>query len=261
MDRFCDENDAVDEYGFIQYSPQRAGPASPRLPLRDAERRQSKWVKMVANFPKYAQANPEKLRRRIHKGIPNRLRNIVWQLLLGSHRVGSQQPARYEECLATPIDDNLSAVIGRDLGRTFPTHCYFRQVGLTGQQRLCNVLHAYAAFNPEVGYCQGMGFVTAVLIIQLGTEMECFWMLERMMSSLNMAELYKPSFPLLQEQFFILTNLLKRHCPRTVLFLLGMVPHCVLGICTSRFIAPYLGHLLSRRMEFCISGSGGSIAD
>eukprot|EP00952_Eustigmatos_sp_NYUAD-ZCMA_P014122 55401-Eustigmatos_ZCMA.PRE.1 len=34
----------------------------------------------------------------------------------------------------------------------------------SGQSRLRRVLHAYSRIDPEVGYCQGMGFVTAMLL-------------------------------------------------------------------------------------------------
>lgn len=38
------------------------------------------------------------------------------------------------------------------------------------QEILMNVLKAYAVYHPEVGYCQGMGFVTALLLMYMEEE-------------------------------------------------------------------------------------------
>ncbi len=45
------------------------------------------------------------------------------------------------------------------------------------QEKLRNVLAAFAAFNPTVGYCQSMNFVAALLLLQLQDEEEAFWVL------------------------------------------------------------------------------------
>lgn len=42
--------------------------------------------------------------------------------------------------------------ISKDIGRTFPSHRRF--AGPAGQEALRRVLHAYAAHDPEVAYCQ-----------------------------------------------------------------------------------------------------------
>lgn len=39
------------------------------------------------------------------------------------------------------------------------------------------VLTAYARHNPSVGYCQGMNFVAAMLLLQLSDEEHAFWCL------------------------------------------------------------------------------------
>ena len=37
-----------------------------------------------------------------------------------------------------------------------------------------NVLKAYSVFNKEIGYCQGMGFVTALLLMYLEEEVRTY---------------------------------------------------------------------------------------
>jgi len=57
----------------------------------------------------------------------------------------------------------------KDLDRTFPSHPFFQSNGL-GWHSLKNVLSAYAAKNPEIGYCQGQNFVVGVLLLMMDEE-------------------------------------------------------------------------------------------
>ena len=48
--------------------------------------------------------------------------------------------------------------IERDLGRTFPVNEYFMS-GAKGYTRLRNVLRAFACYDKQVDYVQGMNFM------------------------------------------------------------------------------------------------------
>jgi hypothetical protein len=94
-------------------------------------------------------------------------------------------PQRYLDRERAEIDD----VIDRDIDRCLPTHQRFRQVNgeayarsralpaarrplqLTvppsRQRALEDVLKAYAGYNPELGYCQGMGMVVGILLLHM----------------------------------------------------------------------------------------------
>ena len=67
-----------------------------------------------------------------------------------------------------PLDDNpqIEAEIWRDVHRTFPQHPLFRQVGGAGQTLLTEILKQCASMNGDVGYCQGMNYVAAVLLTE-----------------------------------------------------------------------------------------------
>ena len=54
-----------------------------------------------------------------------------------------------------------------DLHRTFPHHDYFTDGQGIGQENLFNVLKAYSLYDPEVGYCQGLPFVVAILLLNV----------------------------------------------------------------------------------------------
>ena len=80
--------------------------------------------------------------------------------------------------------------IQKDIHRTFPKHIFFREQGgmgcvpmvtmamqqydasdlLCSQTALFNTLKAYAVYDKKVGYCQGMGFIIALLLLYMGEE-------------------------------------------------------------------------------------------
>lgn len=63
--------------------------------------------------------------------------------------------------------------IEKDLPRTFPAHPLLDGIGRDALKR---VLFAYARHNPSVGYCQGMNFLTALLLLLMEEE-AAFWCL------------------------------------------------------------------------------------
>eukprot|EP01052_Picozoa_sp_SAG31_P016292 SAG31_NODE_1073_length_10065_cov_2.176701_11_plen_199_part_00 len=62
--------------------------------------------------------------------------------------------------------------ISKDLARTFPLHPLYKKhnSAAAGQQRLFNVLKAYAVLDKDLGYCQGMAFLVGVLLMKLSEE-------------------------------------------------------------------------------------------
>lgn len=113
------------------------------------------------------------------------------------------------------VEHEVDIQIQRDLNRTFPHHVLFRQKHGAGQASLRNILHAYAAADPEVGYTQGMGFVVCALSTQLREE-ETFWALHVLMNDAkwSLRELYRPGFPMLHQLFYQLEKLMARVLPR-----------------------------------------------
>ncbi|XP_070086491.1 TBC1 domain family member 3K isoform X4 [Equus caballus] len=72
--------------------------------------------------------------------------------------------------------------INQDVNRTFRNHIMFWNRDGIKQQALFHVLAAYSVYNTEVGYCQGVSEVAAVLLMFLGEE-DAFWALAQLMVS------------------------------------------------------------------------------
>ena len=64
----------------------------------------------------------------------------------------------------------------QDLPRTFPSQPFVAST--EGQAALRQVLVAFSVHRPEVGYCQGMNYLTAMLLCTMQHRREdAFWML------------------------------------------------------------------------------------
>ena len=72
------------------------------------------------------QRDPQLLRRRVHQGIPDPLRGIVWQLLSGGRGLLMQNEGVYE-ALVLYESSSAELEIVRDLARTYPSHVFYQQ--------------------------------------------------------------------------------------------------------------------------------------
>jgi len=100
----------------------------------------------------------------------------------------------------------------RDLGRTFPHHAFFTEGKGIGQENLFNVLKAYSIYDREVGYCQGLAFIVAVLLLNMPDE-EAFCVFVRLMQSYNLRTIYLPEMPGLQLRLYQFDRLVEELLP------------------------------------------------
>ncbi|XP_077400348.1 USP6 N-terminal-like protein isoform X2 [Vanacampus margaritifer] len=176
--------------------------------------RTSKWLKMLKSWDKYK--NSEKLVRRIYKGIPLQLRGEVWSLLLDIPKIKEEKKDFYEKLKARA--KGLSPDIRQidlDVNRTYRDHIMFMHRYDVKQQALFHVLTAYSMYNMEVGYCQGMSQITALLLIYMNEE-DAFWALVRLLSGHKhaMHGFFVPGFPKLMRFQEHHDRILKKMMPK-----------------------------------------------
>ncbi|KAJ8404623.1 hypothetical protein AAFF_G00334860 [Aldrovandia affinis] len=159
-----------------------------------------------------AQWDKEELRSTLYQGVPKSRRGEVWQLLSQQHRLCHRLPSRQQPA-DTSYQDLLKQLTAQqhailvDLGRTFPTHQYFTTQLGAGQLSLYNLLKAYSLLDTEVGYCQGISFVAAVLLLHMAEE-QAFDTLKFLMYDLGFRRRYRPDMTSLQIQMYQLSRLL-----------------------------------------------------
>lgn len=189
----------TDRYGFIHDHRLPEKLTAHEAKLRELENeRLNKWLKMIKNWDKYS--NGEKLKRRIYKGIPNAVRGEVWCRILDIARVKEEQEGKYKEMrdLARKWSPDIKQ-IDLDVNRTYRNHIMFRERYNVKQQALFHVLAAYSLYNTEVGYCQGMSQIAALLLMYMNEE-DAFWALSVLMSDTKhaMHGFFIPGFPKLK---------------------------------------------------------------
>jgi len=197
---------SVDRYGFV------GAPTALRGLEVDKKRegvRALKWNKMMRTWDRYL-SRSSKLRARIYKGIPDCVRGEAWKLLANSGKLRSANAGKYAQLLVQPSPHTEQ--INRDINRTFPKHIFFQDRGGLGQQLLFNVLKAFSIYNTTVGYCQGMGFIAAMLLIYMEEE-DAFWVLVRLCDGYGMSGLFMDGFPALNECYDIINKMLAEWLP------------------------------------------------
>ena len=100
----------------------------------------------------------------------------------------------------TGLKSKWEKKIGVDLNRSFPHHPLFEE-GAKGQDMMGRVLRAYSCKDEEIGYCQGMNFVTGVLLMEMEEE-KAFWTLYAMLTTRYVRFKSQPTFSTSNSFFF-----------------------------------------------------------
>eukprot|EP00756_Hemistasia_phaeocysticola_P043570 Hpha_TRINITY_DN17153_c0_g1::TRINITY_DN17153_c0_g1_i1::g.146794::m.146794/K19953/GRTP1, TBC1D6, MSB3_4; TBC1 domain family member 6 len=93
-----------------------------------------------------------------------------WAELVGAEELLQSNPGYYAGLLGCEhlFQYHVLRQIRMDMARTFPSNAFFQ--ALDGLQRLERILVAYAARNPDVGYCQGMNYIAGFLLLMVEEE-------------------------------------------------------------------------------------------
>lgn len=112
--------------------------------------------------------------------LPDDFRKNYWFLMSGAKREKENNPGYYKGLLSiiptkeTSIEFPHEKVIKLDLERTYPEIAYFKDK--KNLQKLRNILVAFALRNSvSIGYCQGLNYIAAQLLLFIDNEEDCFW--------------------------------------------------------------------------------------
>lgn len=164
---------------------------------------------MWKKSPTYRTDDDDQLQKRIlcrieRFGIPYMLKGELWPTLVSIDERTFEQLERLYRKFGSKQSD-YHDIITADLPRTFPTHPKFNE---NGRRQLYRVLNAYSIYDSEVGYCQGMNFIVATLLVQMPEE-TAFACFVCFMFRYNLRSLYSDHFEGLTRNLFFIEKLIK----------------------------------------------------
>ncbi|KAI3702613.1 hypothetical protein L6452_28360 [Arctium lappa] len=155
------------------------------------------------------------LKKLIRKGIPPALRPKVWFSLSGAAKKKSTVPDSYYNDLIIAVADKVTPAtkqIDHDLPRTFPGHPWLDTP--EGHAAVRRVLVGYSFRDSDVGYCQGLNYVAALLLLVMRTEEEAFWMLAVLLENVLVSDCYTDNLSGCHVEQRVFKDLLSKKCPR-----------------------------------------------
>ncbi len=161
------------------------------------------WTQVVNDYASVVKSDPSKLAKELSGGIPKQIRGIVWQLVANSNPVEFEQKFKELESQTSPFEKNIN----KDLSRT----TFISDYGLDVDS-LFKTIKAYSILDSEVGYTQGMAFITVPLLMNMG-ELESFSLLHKLMFGYNIRSLYLPEMPGLHLKLYQFDRLLEDMLP------------------------------------------------
>lgn len=160
-------------------------------------------------------ANAIALKRLIRKGIPPVLRPKVWFALSGAAKKKSTVPESYYSDLTKATEGMVTPAtqqIDHDLPRTFPGHPWLDTE--EGHAALRRILVVYSFRDSYVGYCQGLNYVAALLLLVMKTEEDAFWMLAVLLEDVLVNDCYTNNLSGCHVEQRVFKDLLAKKCPR-----------------------------------------------
>lgn len=166
------------------------------------------WAALLSDYRQVAKKIPKYASMMIRSGIPPALRGSAWKAMAESSSPTLE--SLYDSLAAewTPF----VKIIGRDLNRTFPEIKMFREKGGYGQMKLGRVLRAYAAYDIQVGYCQGLTFLAGPLLLHMD-DRSAFCTMIQLMEDYELRSMFTADMAGLQLRMYQFESLFSEQFP------------------------------------------------
>lgn len=137
-----------------------------------------------------------------------KVRKYVWVKLLQPKSATSSLSFILTSIKSTPqLIKTYQDVIDMDVLRSYANE------PKVPSDSLKDILKAYAVYNPDVGYCQGMNFITGTLLYCIQDSDRTFHSLVGLIQKFHLETLYSPELPRLKLLFYQLDRLICSELP------------------------------------------------
>uniref|UniRef100_A0AC34QSP7 RUN and TBC1 domain-containing protein 3 n=1 Tax=Panagrolaimus sp. JU765 TaxID=591449 RepID=A0AC34QSP7_9BILA len=224
---YMEPQELFDEFGFKLTD----GNNTDNLPELEASQHRMKWLahiqfstEQMENDLKWKSVNSEKLKGdKLNEllrsnGIPHSLRPFLWIRFSGGYKKKKESPVPYSAISARCERESSISIEGqidKDLLRTLPTNLCYSNNDMPGISALRRVLKAVAFMYPDIGYCQGMGVVAAILMLVCGEE-STFWIMCSLIEDILPPNFYSHNLLGLQADERVIKHLMCIHTPELV---------------------------------------------
>lgn len=144
-------------------------------------------------------------------GVPVAYRAKIWGECSGARTL--KTPGVYQSLVDREEESEALNQIDLDLYRTMPYNVFFGNSG-PGVHKLRRVLVAFSRRNPEVGYCQGMNLIAAMLLLVFATEEDAFWLLVSLVENILPAGYFSPPLLTSRADQHVFNKLFKEMLPQ-----------------------------------------------
>lgn len=203
-------------YGFQQeVVPENKSPMSQELSAKHL----AQWDGIVTSLESLERHHFPDLKALIRSGIPYHHRGRVWKAVLDHHLRGFckySEPEYYKELFQVASQPHMSPAakqIETDLLRTLPNNKHYECMNADGIPKLRRVLLAFSIYNADVGYCQGLNRIVAILLLFLPEE-DAFWGLVYIVEKLMPSGYYGQQLTGAQIDQCVLKDLIAEKLPR-----------------------------------------------
>ena len=121
----------------------------------------------ISLFVRYRRVLRRSIKNILCKGMSTQRRIEYWKEIGKISKHKESNPKLYAHLQKKTSSFELA--ISLDVNRTYPSLDFFK-VGMQGYVQLSRILKAVSLMIPKIGYCQGMNFFTALILLILSNE-------------------------------------------------------------------------------------------
>ena len=121
----------------------------------------------IKDFEKYNKILKKALKEKLYKGLSTKERMDYWTVIAKLDEVKKNNKSLYKELIKKK--SNYEMEMSLDIDRTYSSLDFFKYEQ-KGHKQLLRILRAVSQIFPNVGYCQGMNFFSAIILLILGNE-------------------------------------------------------------------------------------------
>lgn len=145
--------------------------------------------------------------------IPLSVRKEIWELILEVKKCDVDYDAIVNSLKEGVLSKQIEDVIALDVQRSFIGHKFVSATSVR------NILRAYAVYNKNVEYCQGMNFIVGFLLYIFKSESLTFKILLLIIQRFSMDGVFSKDIPLVRKFFFQMDRLYFLHYPELTKYL------------------------------------------